>query len=97
MYTICCHGAELEFPYFEYPGAFSLIRVNRSLAVQDWKLSAYYLNLSANKNYTLAQHEFSRYLAAGCGLKQDFVESMRDLKLAADNGMANAQYDYDLK
>jgi TPR repeat protein len=92
--TICYHGAVLGFPYFEYHYALWLTHQN---GTPDWKLSAYYLNLSANKNFSLAQYKFSRYLASGCGVPQDLVESMRYLKLAADDDLSEAQYDYGLK
>jgi TPR repeat protein len=81
----------------KYRYALSLVRENRSLTTRAWELSAYYLNLSASGNYTLARYEFSRYLAAGSGVESNFVDSVRYLKLSADDGLKEAQYDYGLK
>jgi TPR repeat protein len=53
-----------------------------------------YLNGLGNTNYTLAQYEHFRDLASGGDTKRDLRELASYLKLVADQGLAEAQFDY---
>jgi TPR repeat protein len=93
--TLRC-GAALGFRGFEYDYAISLTENKDTVTDSDWELSMYFLNRSANKNYSLAQCELSRRLTGERDGKQDRNESVRSLKLAVDQGLADAQYEYGL-
>jgi TPR repeat protein len=94
--VILYSGAALGYRGFEYQYALSLVEINVAANDKNWRLSMYYLIRSARKNYAPAQYELSCRLDEGRGVVQDAPESARYLKLAADQGLAEAQFRYGL-